>query len=74
MLEKVRKILSEQFEYDEELITPETQFENDLDADYIDMIDLAMTLEDEFSVEVPDEALEKIESVSDLIDFLESSI
>ena len=73
MFEKVREILSEQFECDEELITSETQFEDDFDADYIDMIDLAMTLEDEFSVEVPDEALEKIKSVSDLIDFLESA-
>lgn len=71
MLEKIKEILSEQFDVDEEYITLDTMFEDDLDADYIDMIDLAMTFEDEFSVEVPDEALEKFKSVADVIDFLE---
>lgn len=71
MLEKIKEILSEQFDVDEEYINLDTMFEDDLDADYIDMIDLAMTFEDEFSVEVPDEALEKFKSVADVIDFLE---
>ncbi|MBQ7580405.1 MAG: acyl carrier protein [Clostridia bacterium] len=71
MFEKIRKILCDQFETDEEFITLKTQFEEDLDADYIDMIDLAMTLEDEFSVEVPDEALEKFKTVADVVEFLD---
>lgn len=71
MFEKIKKILCDQFETDEEFITLKTQFEEDLDADYIDMIDLAMTLEDEFSVEVPDEALEKFKTVADVVEFLD---
>lgn len=71
MFEKIRRIISEQFETDEEYITLKTQFEDDLDADYIDMIDLAMTLEDEFSVEVPDEAIEKFKTVADVVSFLD---
>lgn len=71
MFEKIRQIISDQFETDEEYITLKTQFEEDLDADYIDMIDLAMTLEDEFSVEVPDEALEKFKTVADVVEFLD---
>lgn len=71
MFEKIREIISDQFETDEEYITLKTQFEEDLDADYIDMIDLAMTLEDEFHVEVPDEALEKFKTVADVVKFLD---
>lgn len=71
MFEKIRRIISEQFETDEEYITLKTQFEDDLDADYIDMIDLAMTLEDEFSVEVPDKAIEKFKTVADVVSFLD---
>ena len=71
LFEKIRQIISDQFETDEEYITLKTQFEEDLDADYIDMIDLAMTLEDEFSVEVPDEALEKFKTVADVVEFLD---
>lgn len=71
MFEKIREIICDQFEVDDDFVTLKTQFEEDLDADYIDMIDLAMTLEDEFSVEVPDEAIEKFKTIADVVEFLD---
>jgi len=71
IFEKVRDIICEQFELEEENVTLETVIAEDLDADSIDLIDLAMTLEDEFEMEVPDEALEKFNTVSDIVEFLD---
>ena len=71
MFEKIREILCEQFDVDEDIISMETLLEDDLDADSIDLIDIAMSLEDEFFVEVPDEALEKFCTVGDIVAFIE---
>lgn len=73
MFEKLREILCEQFGVDEEYITEDTEFETDLDADSIDMIDLAMSIEDEFQIEVPDEELEKFKTVSDVLEFIDDN-
>ena len=71
VFEKVRDIICDQFELDEEDVTLETVIREDLDADSLDLIDLVMTLEDEFSVEVPDEALEEIRTVEDIVKYIE---
>ena len=71
VFEKVRDIICDQFELDEEEVTLETVIREDLDADSLDLIDLVMTLEDEFSVEVPDEALEEIRTVEDIVKYIE---
>lgn len=71
--EKVKKILSDQFDTDYERITGDTVIADELDADSIDLIDLAMTLEDEFHMEVPDEALEKFVTVDDIVSFLDEN-
>ena len=55
VLEKVKAILSEQFDVEEDKINPETSIINDLGADSLDVVDLLMSIEDEFEVEVPDE-------------------
>lgn len=73
LFEKLREILCEQFGVDEDYITQDTEFETDLDADSIDMIDLAMSLEDEFQVEVPDEELENFKTVSDVMKFIDDN-
>lgn len=69
--ETVRELLGVQLELDPELIQMETTFD-DLGADHIDMIDLAMTVEDEFQMELPDEVLETLQTVGDIVQFLES--
>ena len=57
IFEKVREIICEQFDVDEENVTPETDIREDLDADSLDLVDLVMSFEDEFKIEVPDDAV-----------------
>ena len=70
-LEKVKKIISEQFAISEDDITEDTVLMEDLDADSLDLIDLAMSLEDCFEVEVPDEELENFKTVGDIVKYIE---
>lgn len=72
VLEKVKSILSEQFGVDEDTITPETSLIDDLDADSLDVVDLLMSIDDEFEVEVPDEEVENIKTVDDLVKYIEN--
>lgn len=71
-LEKIKKIISEQFSIGEDLITENTVLLEDLDADSLDLIDLAMSLEDEFETEVPDEELENFKTVGDIVKYIET--
>lgn len=59
VLEKVKMILSNQFDVEEDSITPETNIADDLGADSLDVVDMLMSLEDEFDVEIPDDEIEK---------------
>ena len=71
VLEKVKKILSDQFDVGEDSITPDTMIEGDLGADSLDVVDLLMSIEDEFELEIPDEETDKIKSVGDLVQYIE---
>ena len=73
VFEKVREIICEQFELDEEDVTLETNIREDLDADSLDLVDLVMTFEDEFKTEVPDEVIEEIKTVGDIVKFIEEN-
>lgn len=73
VLEKVKSILAEQFDYEEEKITPETTLIDDLGADSLDVVDLLMSIEDEFEIEVPDEEVENIKTVGDLVKYIEAN-
>lgn len=73
IFEKVRDIICEQFEIDADSITPETVIREDLDADSLDLIDLVMTFEDEFKMEVPDEAISEIKTVADIVKYIEEN-
>ena len=66
IFEKVRKIICDQFDLEEDDVTPETLLEDDLEADSLDLVDLVMSFEDEFQIEVPDEDLENIKTVGDI--------
>ena len=72
VLEKVKKILSEQFDVEEDRISADTSIINDLGADSLDVVDLLMSIEDEFEVEVPDEEIENIKTVDDLVKYIEN--
>lgn len=72
VLEKIKTILSEQFSVEEKDITPETLLEDDLGADSLDVVDLLMTIEDDFEVEIPDEEVENIKTVGALVEYIES--
>ena len=71
--ERVIDIVAEQLGVDKEKVKPETSFVNDLGADSLDTVELVMELEEEFNVNIPDDAAEKIETVGQAIDFINSA-
>ena len=73
VFEKVKAILAEQFDADEDKITAETDLQEDLGADSLDVVDLLMSIEDEFNVEVPDEEIENIKTVGALVSYIEAN-
>ena len=71
VFEKLKTIIIEEFEIEEELITMTTSLTDELDIDSLDLVDLVMTVEDEFSIELPDEALEGMKTIGDLVKYIE---
>ena len=75
IFEKLAAIVAEQFGVDAENITRDTTFEGDLGADSLDLVDMLMSLEDEFNIgEVPDEMVEKIRTVGQLVTYIEENM
>lgn len=70
ILKKVQKIVSEQLSVDESEVTPSSSFANDLGADSLDTVELVMALEEEFDIEIPDEAAENIATVQAAVDYI----
>ncbi|MDR0958435.1 MAG: acyl carrier protein [Clostridiales bacterium] len=70
MLEKLKKIISEQLDVPEDSITLETSFAKDLKADSLDLFQIIMELEEEYDVEFPPDGAEKIKTVGDACDYL----
>ncbi len=73
IFEKIQKILADQFDVEKDSITPETNIQDDLGADSLDVVDLIMSLEDEFEFEVPDHEVENIKTVGALVQFVEDN-
>ena len=69
--EKVRDIVVEQLGVDEEQVTLEATFIDDLGADSLDIVELIMAFEEEFNIEIPDEAAAKLKTVQDVVDYIE---
>jgi acyl carrier protein len=69
--DRVRKIILDQLGVEEELVTPEASFVDDLGADSLDTVELVMALEEEFGIEIPDEDAEKITKVKEAVDYIE---
>ena len=73
MFEKVRELVAAQLGIDEAVIKPESNFKEDLKADSLDLFELVMSHEDECSVTIPSEELEKILTVQDVVDYIEAN-
>lgn len=73
ILEKVKKIVVEQLGVEEEDITMESSFIDDLGADSLDIVELIMALEEEFDIEIPDSEAEKITTVADAVDYIKNN-
>ncbi len=70
IINKIKEIVVDQLGVDEEIVTPDATFLNDLEADSLDVVELMMALEEEFDIEIPDEDAEKISTVSDLAAYI----
>lgn len=73
VFEKVVQILADQLSVDPDKITMDSLLEEDLDADSLDAIDIVMSIEDEFEIEVPDEVIADMKSVGDIVNFIENN-
>lgn len=73
IFEKVKKIIAEQLDFDVSEINAESSIADDLGADSLDVVDMIMTFEDEFGVEIPDDAVETIKTVGDVVKFIEDN-
>ena len=74
IFEKVRSIVVEQLSVDAGEVKPESNFQNDLGADSLDTVELVMDLEEEFNITIPEEDQEKLRTVQDAIDYLETNL
>ena len=72
VFEKIRKILCEQLDLEEDDVTLESNIAEDLGGDSMDVVDLIMSIEDEFGIEVPDDQVENIKTVGDIVDYIEN--
>ncbi len=71
--EKIRALIAEQLDIDEDKISLDTTFE-DIDADSLDVVELVMALEEEFDLEIADEEVEKIQVVGDIVNYIEGQV
>lgn len=73
VFEKVKSIVTDQLDVEEEKVTAEASITEDLGADSLDVVDLVMSIEEEFDIEIPDEAVENIKTVGDIVSYIESN-
>ena len=73
VFEKIRKILCEQLDLEEDDVTVESNIAEDLGGDSMDVVDLIMSIEDEFGIEVPDDQVENIKTVGDIVNYIENA-
>ena len=74
VFESIKTILSEQLEVDPEIITMDTNIADDLGADSLDVVELLMSIEDEFDVEIPDENIESLRTVGSVVDYIQENM
>lgn len=74
VFEKVKQMLAEQLDADIDSLTMDTNIAKDLDADSLDVVELLMTIEDEFNIEIPDEEIENIRTIGELTDYIQDNM
>lgn len=74
VFEKLRDILVDQLDVEEDKVTMNASIQDDLGADSLDIVDLIMSLEEEFDVEIPDDQVEGMKSVGDIVKYVEDNI
>jgi len=72
--EQLKKLVVELLDVDEAKVVPEASFADDLNADSLDIIELISAVEDTFKIEIPDEDVEKLQTVRDALDYIETKI
>lgn len=71
---KVKKIIVDQLDVEEDKVTEAASITDDLGADSLDVVDLVMSFEEEFDIEIPDDQVEKIKTVGDIVKFIEEKV
>ena len=73
VFERIRAMLAEQLDIEEDKITMESDILEDFEADSLDVVDMVMTLEDEFGIEIPDEEIVNLHTVGDVVRYVEEN-
>ena len=73
VFDKIKDIIVEQLDVEEDAVTMEASITEDLGADSLDVVDLVMSIEESFDVEIPDEEVENIKTVGDIVSYIESA-
>jgi acyl carrier protein len=73
VFEKLKSLIAEQLSVDEDEVTADANIQDDLGADSLDVVDLITTIEDEFDISIPDEAVEEIKTVGDIVNYIEKN-
>ena len=73
VLDKVKELIAEQLDVDADTVTVTSNIQDDLGADSLDVVDLVMSLEEEFDMEIPDEAVANIKTVGDIVKYIEDN-
>lgn len=74
VFDKVKKIIVDQLDVEEDKVTEAASITDDLGADSLDVVDLVMSFEEEFDIEIPDDQVEKIKTVGDIVNFIEEKV
>lgn len=74
VFDKIREILAEQLDADAEEMTADTRIAEDLGADSLDVVELLMSIEDEFEVEIPDEEIENLKTIGDVVEYIQNNM
>ncbi len=73
VLEKLKSIVADQLDVEEDAVVLDASITEDLGADSLDVVDLVMSIEEEFDIEIPDEAVEDIKTIGDIVKYIENN-
>ena len=73
VFDKVKELIVDQLGMEEDIVTSDASIQDDLGADSLDIVDLIQTIEDEYDLSIPDEAVENIKTVGDIVNYIEKN-